>query len=227
MTPELLGSPQASRSTMELETPKFRTTLARRRGFISKPSEETKSRAQARGFTLIEILVVISIMGLIAVTAIPSLADFVRRQQLAQSGSEVLSTLRDAQSRAISSVGGLNWGVHFVANQNNFELFSSPALNYTASTDKTTHQLITDITISDLTVNQNGIVNVIFSPVTGKVVFVDDNGNCLGGSADSSCSSSPNRCLAIGLNLQGGSSKRYVKVNERNTFESPTLTPCP
>ena len=179
------------------------------------------------GFTLVEILVVISIIGLIVAIAVPSLADFVRRQQLAQSSKEVLSTLRDAQSRSISSVGGLNWGVRLVRNQSSVELFSSTALNYDSAISKSTKQIIEDISISDLTINQNDIINVIFSVANGEVLFVDDSGSCLGGSSDSSCASDPDRCLAIGLNLRNSSDKRYVKVNERNIFENDALVHCP
>lgn len=178
-------------------------------------------------FTLIEILIVISIIGLIIGISVPQLADFARRQRLTQATKDVDAALRDAQSRALSSVSGLNWGVHLVKDQNSLELFSSPSLNYSAATQKFVRQFSSGVVVSDLTLELNNVVNVIFTILGGKVLFVDDAGVCLGGSADSSCSADPDRCLAIGVNLQGSADKRYVKVHERNIFESEALTPCP
>lgn len=183
--------------------------------------------AIVKGFTLIEILVVISIIGLIVGISVPQLADFARRQKLTEAARQIATTLRDSESRSLSSVGGANWGVHFLKGQSSFELFSSPALNYSVATQKFPHPLSSDVVISDLSLSLRDQANVISTVLNGRIVFVDDTGVCLGGSADSACAANPNRCLSIGVNLQGSSDKRYVKVNERNIFESETAASCP
>ena len=177
-------------------------------------------------FTLIELLVVISIIALLTSFSAAAFNNYSRRQQLSQAQKDLDSVLRDAQARALSSVNGLNWGVHLETGSAAVSLFSTPS-NYESATQILDRDLRAEVRISDLTLQSNNRINVIFSVQDGSVTFTADDGSCLGGSADSACAASPNRCLAVGINLQGTSDKRYLKVNERNIFESTALTPCP
>ncbi len=186
----------------------------------------------AKGFTLIELLVVISIIALLTSFSAAAFSNFNRQQQLEQAQKELDSIIRDAQTRALSSVSGLHWGVRLVLNQNTVELFSNDAFNHITPSQSITRDLGTSIVVSNLRgyypiADSPTPVNLIFSVSNGSVVAVIDNGTCLGGSADSSCGSSSRRCLGIGVNLQGTSNYRYLKVNERNIFESDTLASCP
>jgi len=106
-------------------------------------------------------------------------------------------------------------------------LLFSTASTFDSSPESLIRNLDSGLIISDLTLVSNNRVNIIFSVANGSVTFTDNDGTCLGGSADSACSTDPDRCLAIGVNLQGSTDKRYLKVNERNIFESNALTPCP
>ena len=56
----------------------------------------------ARGFTLFELLVVLAIMGLIAGLAVPRLAQGRPGQEAKLAASELVSSLREARSRAVS-----------------------------------------------------------------------------------------------------------------------------
>lgn len=177
-----------------------------------------------RGFTLIEILVVIAIIAFVVGIAIPSFSAFTGRRRLVEATREVKSTLKDAQSRALSSIDGLNWGVHFEKGSNSFVLFSfSGDFDYGSATAEVSHKLPSGVVISDLSSQSGNHVNVVFSVLKGAVYFVADNGSCLGGSEDSSCPAP--RCLSIGLQSSG--QKRYIKVNERNIFEDDNYLPCP
>jgi type IV fimbrial biogenesis protein FimT len=54
-----------------------------------------------RGFTLLEMLVTVSILGILAVVAIPSLNNIVRENSVRQGASEIFSALMFARSEAV------------------------------------------------------------------------------------------------------------------------------
>lgn len=183
-------------------------------------------RRKHPSFTLIELLVVVAIIALLTSFSAAAFNSYSRRQTLVQAQRDLDSVLRDAQTRALSSVNGLHWGIHLEANSGSVYLFST-ATNFAGASQSLERKLGTGAVISDLTLESGGTVNVLFSVVNGSVTFTANDGSCLGGSGDSICAGDPDRCLAIGLNLQGSADKRYLKVNERNIFESASLTPCP
>lgn len=77
------------------------------------------------GFTLIEILITISIILLIAAVAVPNLKRFTSGQQLDEAASNLVQVLRLAQSSAYSSVRCSNeqpsssWTVNFYSGEYN------------------------------------------------------------------------------------------------------------
>jgi len=179
-----------------------------------------------KAFTLIELLVVISIIAIITSFSAAAFSSYSRHQQLVQAQESVDLAIHDAQSRALSSVDGLNWGVHLTSGTNQLSLFST-ATGFNSATKVLPRNLGEGTIVSDLTLQSTGMVNVVFSVRDGSVTFTANDGTCLGGSADSSCSAVSSRCLAVGINLQGTADKRYLKVNERNIFEGTALAPCP
>ena len=178
-------------------------------------------------FTLLELLVVVSIMVLLTTFSIAGFSNYSRTQRLAQAAHSLETILKDAQVRALSSVDGLNWGIHLELNSGTAEIFSTPSAAYDSAVQLLVREIGETTPISDLTLQQGGFLNIVFSVADGSVVFTADDGTCLGGSADSVCSGVGTGCAAMGVNLQGTSNKRYLKVNERNIFESDDLTPCP
>ncbi len=69
------------------------------------------------GFTLIELLVVIAIVGTLSAIAVPSYQLMRKNVALSSYTQEIVSALRLAQNRSISSQGGVTHGVHFDATQ--------------------------------------------------------------------------------------------------------------
>lgn len=183
------------------------------------------------GFTFIEIITVVSIIALLASFSIAAFSGFSRRQTIVQASKEIESALKDAQSRALSSVDGENWGVHFVIGQGDFELFSSGSVKYDEATQKLPHHLASKVTIFDPTGSlPNGFNgNIVFSVLDGAVGFVENGGRCYGGSPDFSCPSGSlsTNCAIIGVRLQGLAENRYLKVYERSIYEDDDPTSCP
>lgn len=74
-----------------------------------------------RGFTLIEILVVIAVAGILLFLTLPMGINFYRTQQLDTTVSEVIQTLRRAQSKAMAVDGDQPWTVYFESGQYRLE----------------------------------------------------------------------------------------------------------
>lgn len=57
---------------------------------------------QARGFTLIELMVVVAVLGVLAAIAMPNMRDFIDRQRLVTQAREVANVMQLARSEAIA-----------------------------------------------------------------------------------------------------------------------------
>ena len=66
-----------------------------------------------RGFTLVEIMVAIVIIGLVTAVTIPAFSRFNSRQVLVQEIKTLETSLRAVQGQSVSSLKGLLWGVRF------------------------------------------------------------------------------------------------------------------
>lgn len=88
----------------------------------------TKIKIYSSGFTLIEMLVVVSILMIFMGIGIASYAEYNRKQIVAQTAAQVLTYLRLAQSKAIS--GEKNCGNSYCGGVNNVCTTASKMLNY-------------------------------------------------------------------------------------------------
>jgi Tfp pilus assembly protein FimT len=70
------------------------------------------------GITFVETIVVVAIIGIVALCAVPSFANYRRHASVIAAGNEMRSLLRSVRARAIAR--GRNAGVKFIHNGNNW-----------------------------------------------------------------------------------------------------------
>lgn len=85
-----------------------------------------------KAFTLVELMISISIIAILTIAAIPTFSGFSRSQVLAQAFKSLKSDLRVAQSRSLSgatvSGNAKAWGIHFDNGASQYQIIAcSPA----------------------------------------------------------------------------------------------------
>jgi prepilin-type N-terminal cleavage/methylation domain-containing protein len=70
-----------------------------------------------RGFTLVELLVVLAILGVLAMMAIGIFGNLIPDSQLGVQADGVVSLLRTAQAKSIDGYADDVWGVHLTATE--------------------------------------------------------------------------------------------------------------
>ncbi|HLC99648.1 MAG TPA: GxxExxY protein [Patescibacteria group bacterium] len=157
---------------------------------VSQRSHQRQSASTKSGFTLMELVLVIAVLGVIAGIGMGSYGNFFRQSSLTSSANEITSTLRQAQTNSQASSDGFGWAVHFDdmsqgANANRFILYRGNCSNDATKvcrvdgqcTNPGTCQNIKEETsftpstveISSVT-SVNGYPDVIFTRPTGKTV---------------------------------------------------------
>src|SRR3989304_2249315 len=90
-----------------------------------------------RGFTLMELVLVIAILGIIAGLGMGSYANFLRQGSLDSAANEIVATLRKAQTNSQASSEDYAWGVYFdTTNKDTVFLPSSVEINSAAFNSK-------------------------------------------------------------------------------------------
>ncbi len=90
-------------------------------------------RTSSRGFTLIEIMVVVGIMGIILAMGVPSILKAIRKEGMRKAVSDVEEVCSNARARAI--LGGKQTEVVFYPLDRRFEVSGGGAIASPASTD--------------------------------------------------------------------------------------------
>ena len=75
-----------------------------------------------RGFSLVEVLIMVGVVGVLSVMVSPYLADTLTRKDARIYAEEAMDALREAQSSVMSGRDNARWGVHF--EETRFALFS-------------------------------------------------------------------------------------------------------
>jgi prepilin-type N-terminal cleavage/methylation domain-containing protein len=66
-----------------------------------------------KGFTMIELLMVIAIIGIISLLSVPKLSDFKKEQSLKNTTGDIMALLNKAKSDSLSSLNSNNYSIHF------------------------------------------------------------------------------------------------------------------
>jgi GxxExxY protein len=112
---------------------------------------------RARGFTIIELLIVIAIVAIIGGTTIPLGANFLVRSHVENKTNELVSSLRTAQLNTISGKEDSQWGVNITSTQ--IILFAGASY---AARDSTFDQIFSIPGSVTITTDE-----IIFSKLTG------------------------------------------------------------
>ena len=117
-----------------------------------------------RGFTLIEILVIIAITIILIGLAIPSYRFFQKESDLINNTEEIINTLRLAQNKTLASEGASQYGIYFdqATSTHQYTLFKK----INGSSSEEVHKLPESIEISEINFNGGGS-EVIFDRISG------------------------------------------------------------
>lgn len=118
---------------------------------------------QSRGFTMIEMLVVIVILSILTSAVLPSLLNFRRSSLLNTETQEVITLINRARLLSVSSKNDGQFGVHFEPSR--LVLFQGATYTEGVATNEE-HNF--DSAISGSTTINGGGTEVLFAKVTGS-----------------------------------------------------------
>ena len=123
----------------------------------------------ARAFTLIELLIVVSIIIIMTATLVPSFDTYIKNQGLRQAQENIKSDLRTAQNKAMTGVGadlGVEyWGIRFTNGNDEYEFFNSTT---TGNCTSLTASSFSEKLPGNVVINTTSTFCVYFSMYTGN-----------------------------------------------------------
>lgn len=70
-----------------------------------------------RGFTLLELVIIIAVLGVLIAVIVPSLARFRQQQALQNSANALVGVLGDARTKTLAAVNDTSYGIKLEASQ--------------------------------------------------------------------------------------------------------------
>lgn len=117
------------------------------------------------GFTLLELLLVVGIIGILSTSIVLNGLGYRNRQALDLAAQQMAASIRDAQNRSVSQQDGLAWGVYFnnVSSTDSYTVFSGGS--YSASENRFVTPLDSPV---EFTIPSAGTTSsIVFAQVSG------------------------------------------------------------
>jgi len=116
-----------------------------------------------KGFTVIELLIVIAVLGIILSIVLPQFSKIKENQVLKNGVADVLSSINKARSQTLSSLNSSEYGVHFQSDR--VIIFKGTSFDSGAG-DNETINIISPATISTITILGGG-EDIYFNRLSG------------------------------------------------------------
>ncbi len=125
--------------------------------------------SRKKGFTLIELVVVIAIMGVLASFLLPSFSELIKKQKLEQATEQVKNDLRVVQNRALTGTKQdeySGWGLILSANSQTYQFCGRTDSGCINESGLPTQSLPEGIVIKQTTAGGK----VVFQTITAEVL---------------------------------------------------------
>ena len=121
------------------------------------------------GFTLFEVVIIVAILIILALTAIPYFRSFQQEADLINSVEEIINTLRLVQSKTLASEGPDQWGVRFTTSAipNQYTVFRGETYAFRQPSFDNTYLLPANIEIYQVDL-AGGEPEVVFNRLVGS-----------------------------------------------------------
>ncbi len=165
-----------------------------------------------KGFTLAELLIVVSIISIMSAASIPGFRGYIRSQNVKQSLEQVKSDLRSVQTKAMAGTEEdiAYWGITFTTGQSSYSNFTANS-SWTPTTQGQSENLV-----GDAVVRSN---RTIYFRVSDGDAFY---------SADNECNATGSNCVIIvGSAGATGNSCARIRVNTAGAIFKDEGVACP
>lgn len=126
-----------------------------------------------KGFTLIELLIVISVVMILVAISFPMFSFFRKESELNSASEEIISILRIAQNRTISSKQANSWGVYFNRTTSPESIILFKGKSYATRESGEDKRALLPLSVEMFEIDfQNIGSEVIFERITGKAIQV-------------------------------------------------------
>ncbi|HBG81529.1 TPA: hypothetical protein DDW69_01670 [candidate division CPR2 bacterium] len=122
-----------------------------------------KNAPLKRGFTLIEVIIVVSVIGLLSISAASGYLNYQKSTEIKENSGQVAAFMREAQSNATSQKLNKKWGV----NLNNDGLQMTLFDDSMAGENKRYYNLPKQLKFDSVSINGGGN-DIIFDKMTGE-----------------------------------------------------------
>jgi prepilin-type N-terminal cleavage/methylation domain-containing protein len=123
-----------------------------------------RKREKVKGFTLLELIIVLALLGLFLTLTIPFGMDFYRENVLQEQTSRLANNLKIAQSHAQSQKDNSSWGIKFEPTDqgctNCYVMFQGNSYSERNSTYDKVFNITSGVTME-------GVIEIVFEKVTG------------------------------------------------------------